>query len=280
MSEYRFNLIHCSRGAPQPDSARMRFRIGRILTNYCNDHSDTEISSECGKFIEGEIGLEIPRNARTRRISRPPPDWERFTSEADIHDFLDAISLFVAFYKKVDKYKYIADIIPEIQRIFLECNVSYRIDPDGKIHPFIDNAFERLRVDTIRILETSSLLAAKEYLISAEENLLSSPVNWRDAIVQVFNAAENIFKQNYKTDRLSSRGVHNHIKQRLTDHTYKDAEDKYCETFSNWIDCAHHFRHETGSEVIHQPEDSLGISIVSSGFGYVRWLAMRTSGFS
>lgn len=51
------------------------------------------------------------------------------------------------------------------------------------------------------------------------------------------------------------------------------ASAKALEGFKDWIEAAHHYRHEQGVETPSQPAEEIGVMPISHGVGYVRWLA-------
>jgi hypothetical protein len=61
--------------------------------------------------------------------------------------------------------------------------------------------------------------------------------------------------------------------QSVHDKTSSGAAIKMLNSFRDWVDAAHYYRHEPGSEQVTQPPLSLAIYMVSCGAAHLRWLA-------
>jgi hypothetical protein len=93
----------------------------------------------------------------------------------------------------------------------------------------------------------------------------------------VFLAAENVFKLITSKDRLGAKEADDlgPIIDKLyaTDDTARNCARKMRASFKDWVDAAHFYRHEPGTEDVAQPPLPLAVYLVSTGATHLRWLA-------
>jgi len=107
--------------------------------------------------------------------------------------------------------------------------------------------------------------------------LAQAPPDGKAAIRAVFSAAENLFKLITSKDRLGAREAEDlrPIIDKLyaADATARNSASKMLASLKDWIDAAHFYRHEPGTEDVAQPPLALAVYLVGTGASHLRWLA-------
>jgi hypothetical protein len=109
--------------------------------------------------------------------------------------------------------------------------------------------------------------------------LSENPPETKKAIRAIFASAEGLFRLMFPdAPRLTSQEVDKRlaptVQRKLAgDPAALGAASKLLNSFKDWIDGAHFYRHEQGQEQISQPPLLLAISFLSLGASYIRWLA-------
>ncbi len=94
-----------------------------------------------------------------------------------------------------------------------------------------------------------------------------------------FNALECMYRLMFPlAPRLAKDTVATYLRPLLQsrhneDQTAQRAAGKAVQSFQEWIDTMHFYRHEPGSEEPAQPPLSLAILTISQGANWLRWLA-------
>jgi hypothetical protein len=268
----RFSQNYLNRGEPTDDSVRMRVRlaalIGQLRRPLDNLASD----------IAREQGVKVP-------YASYGYDWETFTANAAVRDILDLVTTAV---KTIGTYDQTAERrergtatiwINEVARIFREENVRYRVDNAGGVHFAIDDEFERNNVATLKALDGARHAATLANFESALVRLAATPPATKDAIRDVFSAAERLFRLMFpNAPRLTAGEADRQLapivqKQMDGDPASVGAAMKLLRGFKEWIDAAHFYRHEPGQAEPKAPPLEVAVLIVSGGAGWVRWLA-------
>lgn len=260
--------------APLSDDARARYRIAAYLSEYFFDSP-----YDVGKYIEKELGIKCLKVVGNRHHIW----WDNFLEQLSIADFLDVITATIkhrpsktsSSARGVVKH----DLLSFAQRVFLEQNLSYRIDDKGGIHPIVDIAFVDVTANLLRSLGALGLGATCEHIKRAEKALLLSSYDPRQAIRSTFDAAENLSKVIFpRLTQLNTQAINEKLGPYLIDsvernRTEKQASEKLVKSLIDWIEAAHFYRHAPGGVEVDQPTESFTIAFVSQGFSYVRWIA-------
>jgi hypothetical protein len=143
----------------------------------------------------------------------------------------------------------------------------------------VDSEFERSRIATLSQLGQARYSGVRELFEKAFAAMDSTPPDGKGAIRNVFFAAENLFRLMYPSSaQLSTSEVLKQLKPKI-DAMYHDQKpaiyvaQKQLSAFKEWIDGAHFYRHEPGTEEPAQPPIDLAIYMVSQGSAHIRWLA-------
>jgi hypothetical protein len=253
----RFSLFYGQRGEPTEDSDRMRHRIGGAIAS--DEWLDNTMFK---KHLEQAIGIDAPW----------AESWPPFVKKLALIDVLDLITVVAEYLRErpVGNGELLAqNWITDINRIFRDENVHYRIEPKGGVRFYIDEAFSQARMSAIAALNGqrySNALAEFEKGMAA---LAQAPPDAKGAVRGVFGAAEAVFRLITGLPRLGGAELAelSPILQRLyaqQDTALRSAQ-KMLASFKDWVDAAHFYRHEEGSEEPAQPPLQLAIYIV--GFG-------------
>lgn len=276
----RFSHIYIDRGEPGKDSKRARYRLSKLAERECSSlrhikyGNSTNHANAVQNLIERELGIAFKTRAKNGRAY---PIWEWFFERIELTDLLDTITLIANYFNA--RYKHDAKgFIDEVRRIFQEENLAYEIDDSGGVRPMVDSAFHAARQSAIESLNRPRYEASAVMVEKVDRHMLESPPNYIMAIRSVFGACENLFKLMYGVPRLDAGAAKTEISK---DHellyaahpVLLRASMKSLEGFRDWIDSAHFFRHEQGSETPSQPAEEQAILMISQGFAFVRWLA-------
>lgn len=268
----RYSLLYCRSEMLSHDDKKMRVRLGALFDRMSSDHLDEEFS----EFILQEMGVSII----TLGFNGFHIEWTEFIGKLDLEDLFDLVSLYSEFF--IIKTGRLPDYVKSVERIFRERNVSYRIDKDAVIHPYIDMTFFALQENTIRGLRVQQLGAAIEHLNAADRAMLGENPDWREALRRIFDAAENVFKQMFDGEtQLGTKAADNRLKVEIeqiyaSDQTALRFANKQYAAFKSWIEAAHFYRHEPGKAEPTMPPADLAINFISQGLGHIRWLSDLT----
>jgi hypothetical protein len=261
-----YSEAYIERGKPTADSATMRRRLAALF----DDMKDM-------KQFEAELPKKLGVDVRYHH-------WAGFFKDADIVVVLNTIT--VAYRYLVAKrsgpmYDPSAanKFAKEVATIFAEENVGYRIDSQGGVHPLVDPEFEANRQAAIAALNGSRYSNALDGIDKAHSLLSEIPPNGKDAIRNTFAAAEGLFKLMFpKEPRLDAGAVKKQLPA-VVQRAYADnsaavrSASRLINSFAEWIESAHHQRHEQGTEEVAQPPFELAVNLISLGNSFVRWLA-------
>ena len=240
------------------DSVRMRRRMGAL------------IYKEYGSVVQhmnDELGTSLPM-----RASATSEYWPPAMSQIELRDVLDAVTL---LYKKNPRQGFLA----EVRRIFSEEQVSYSVDPHGGVHFAVDAEFANSRAAGIHALSRDRYSGVRQQFKAAYGALDKIPADGKLAIRSIFHANEGLFRLMFPdAHQLNSTEVNKYLKPVLDRKYATEAQPagrvahKQVAQYQNWIDAAHFYRHEPGTEDAAQPPQEIAIQTVSSGASWIRWL--------
>lgn len=277
----RFSHVHLVRGEPERDSKKARFRLAKLVERSCpasrlSRHSSSfDYNKHAQEQIESELGIKFGTWAASGQLVR---SWEWYFNKISATEMLDTITVVAgSLYSKYRNDDRRESFISEAQRILKEENLAYKIDQLGGVHPLIDGAFTAVVDAALSGLNDARYTASAECVERIDGYLLQSPQDFIGAIRAVFGACENTFKLMYNVPRLDAKTAGERIGPDQQSH-YKDhptlqaASAKTLETFKQWVNAAHFYRHEQGVKEPNQPTEELAILLISQGLSFVRWL--------
>lgn len=260
------------------DSQRMRRRLGALI--------GSQHLGSIGRIAASELGIKY-----TYDLDQYATRWPEAVLAMDLRDCLDLVTIRFQNLKS-DSYdeggraaaKMKAHFLAEARRIFSEERVGYRIDDKGGVHFLIDPAFEQSRVATVSGLGRARYNSAREQFDAGFAALDQNPPDGKEAIRHTFFAVEGLFRLMFQNaHQLSSGEVQKHLKP-LVDARYDKKKpaiyvaNKQLESLKNWIDAAHFYRHEPGTEEPAQPPIEIAVELVSLGAAWLRWLVSLDQG--
>jgi len=268
----RFSHNYMQRADLLPDGKRMRRRLGTLIGAQNLDGFAMVLASELG------INLDQIRG-------KYPSYWPEFLEEVDLRDCLDTITirhhnLAPHYYDDdgAESAKMRAKFLSEVRRIFREEQISYRVDDLGGVHFLVDTAFEQSRVAVLSGLGKARYEAARTLFEASMCALDSTPPDAKAAVRNTFFAVEGLFRLMFPSaHQLSGSEVQKHLKPRV-DQIYEEQKpaiyvaQKQLNSLREWIDAAHFYRHEPGTEEPAQPPIEIAIELVSQGAAWLRWL--------
>ena len=239
------------------DSPRARRRILQVDRAL---HENRQY--EFVKLVEGELGVKFPGAGY--------PNHEKFWTDADIDDFLSAVTLLhrVAEHRKLDA----------LRRIFEEEHLRYRIDDQGGVHYLIDEQFERSVAASIDGLGSAKYEAARHALEQTLDGMSGANPSGKSLISGVFEAVESAFLariQPANVNRLNDQSINNHLRPIFVGRyaNAPDADDKIdrvLELLKAWVKTAHPFRHGVAFDQIHEAPFDYAVLLADQGMAFLR----------
>ncbi|SFH94109.1 hypothetical protein [Bradyrhizobium sp. cf659] len=266
----RFSHVYLRRDDLLQDSQRARKRIATFLASH---HKDCEGG---GSFLVSELGIDVTYGYSS-------VDWSTTLANYGTSDFLDAITLICRFLTaKRRGPMYHATLneafLQTCRRVFQEESLSYAIDDAAGVHFKVDVEFAANTTAAIAALGAPRYANARAEFEKGMAALSKANPDGKEGIRGVFGAAECIYKLMFpKAARLTAADASKSLQtsaQSLyaSDPVAQRAASKMVNSFADWVDACHNYRHEQGVEEPSQPPLDLAIEIISAGSGFVRWL--------
>jgi hypothetical protein len=259
----RFSHVYLERGSPSQDSARFRRRLLQAFYDANTDRLDFH------GVLEGELGVQIDYLGYGW-------DWQKYFTTAALRDILDTITivygkLHSGGFTKAKSWRETA------ARIIREENLGYSVDEVAGVHLGVDEEFEHNRAATIMSLGTPRYGSALDSFERALRALDEHPADARTAIQRTFEACETVFRLilGKKVSRLGSAEIQSHLQPLLKDlfqGTSLNAANMMSNSFADWVNGAHQYRHAKGVQAPEPPPLGLAVLMVSVGASFVRWL--------
>jgi len=265
-----FSRVYIKREEPQADSARMRRRIYHLFSNFLDDGYTL--------LVQREQGVELPYMGYG--IS-----WEKFFNTAELRDVLDAIthmSMYLDGRTRDSGLRHeprrVEQMRQEVARIFREEHVHYRLDELGGVHYAVDDEFQRNYVSAIEALGRNRYGAVRDAFEGAQQALDRDNPNSKEALRNVFEALEILFKLMFDVRRLGAAEIKQHLLPTIDrayngDATARQAAHKLAQSLIDWVDGVHFYRHGQAVEEAAQPPLGLTVALMSGAASYLRWLA-------
>ncbi|PRY91715.1 hypothetical protein [Donghicola tyrosinivorans] len=272
----RFSILYLQPAELQMDSDRARFRIAKQIEKFFADDSrpsGSSLSMAARDAVESLIGIPF----KTPHTS--VHTWEKFVGRIEFADVLDVITVLTGVLRNIwGNNSRSVFFILAVRRIFSETNLAYEIDDLGGVHPLIDAAFSKGVASAIRSLDEPRYAATARLVKRIDSCLLDESLDYVGGVRAIFGACENLFKLMFDVPRLDAKSVCQKLQPSVQSlYATRKAElgpnMKMLNSFQQWIDSAHFFRHEPGHETVETTSAELGQLLISQGLGYVRWLA-------
>jgi hypothetical protein len=215
-----------------------------------------------------------------------PINMEEFLKKSDIADLLDGVTVIYNFLKNNDqclRKRSVEDSNPyeawhyEVDRIFREENLAYRLDNDAVVHPYIDPEFEINRLSALEVLCDPRFGEARTGFEDAYRHLRAH--EYRQAMRMMFPAVEVAAKVLFPGafSRLMPNEVEKHLRPKV-EQRYAGNEPavaagrQLLEGLKNWINAAQPYRHGQEQRAPAEPPEDFVIAHLSTGASYLRWM--------
>lgn len=260
----RFTHVYRSRGEPAADSPKMRRRLAVKLTDFGNMFE---------KFAERELGIPTPYSTIE--------SWADLLGRWPLAEVLDMPTVAVRWVKdsrQGNRSDVVAYVVREINRIFEEENVAYRVDAAGGVHYLHDAEFEHNAQATLAGLRSAKYANVRDRFENGMAAISAAVPDGKTAIRNVFEAAEGLFRIMFSSaPRLAGDQVAKLEpllqKKYAGDRTALSAASKLLASLKDWIEACHFYRHEAGKpDEVHQPPLELAVHLVSVGAAFIRLL--------
>ena len=260
----------------EDDCPRFRVRISAWFDQVCSYGGGEDM--EVADIVKAELGINVPHRYMAMGISRA--GFDEYFAEAPLRDILDVVTVVYRFLARQGPPARAETWQSEIERAFREQRLAYEIDPDGVVHPHVDQEFARSKQSTIGALSSDHFTTARERYEEACDHLGSDGREAGDAIDKIFKANESVFRQITGARSLDSNGCTRVLSAKFQaiydgDQHATSAAALACQGFSKWVAAAHNYRHEGGVDAPNPAPLDLAITMVSQGAGYLRWMALN-----
>jgi hypothetical protein len=173
----RFTQNYVEKGERQPDSRKARNRIAALISELAfSSRTPTNTYDYLRTILIRELGEKIDR-------------FDIFLNKCTLDEFLDTITVIS---QNISGVK--TTFIREADRILNEEHLTYRVDNEGGVHPFVDPEFSRASAATIATLSSARYATALQHFEEAMELLGGANSRSKAAIREVFLALETLFK--------------------------------------------------------------------------------------
>lgn len=270
----RFSKIYLEPAAYCDDSLKARFRLGSIIYHISDDAHDM------AAYLRQKIG----------DIGYPSyeTEWTDLFCKLSLIDFLDALTICARFLlgngDSQIKLRANSIWIKSIAEVFSDERLDYEIDDHGGVHRRVDSIHAEHRREVLLGLQGAQYENVRSLFESCNRAMNQSPPDMITAITSIFRANEGAFRMIYPgANRLDSAQIKqflsNNIQLIYSDQA-KHAALRQAAAFAEWTNSCHQYRHEQGHEKPISPPFDLAVSLISSGYSYLRWLVSMYSGQS
>jgi hypothetical protein len=240
----------------------MRHRIGGAIA------ASPHLQNNLRGILDREIGVSAPATH----------SWMTIVKELALSDVLDLITVAA---ENINNWggQVRDEWIRTIDKIFREENVHYRIEPGGGVRFYVDELFAQSRASVIAALAAPRYANALAEFEKGMGVLAQAPPDGKGAVRGTFTAIEGLFALMFPEVRRLAAGDVSRLRPLVeqvytSDRRAQESTKEMLQSFADWIDAAHHYRHEEGKpDAVAQPPLTLAIYLVSAGVSHLRWLA-------
>ncbi len=264
-----FSQLYIERGAPQDDSARLRFSLAAYINDELFRYRD---KITCA--IHREQGIPVSWNAGY--------NFQRFLEEAELRDVLDLITTVWRVLARESLQKFPSKGPAREWHDFVEGalakeNMAYRLDEQCGVHYLVDEEFERNRLSALRCLGAPQYNGVRNAFEEAHSRLEESPPNTKAAVRSIIESVEILYKMMVGSQSLTTASIRQDFQPLIAqayggDNTALRVSNKLADGFRSWVEGAHFYRHGQPEEKVVAPPLGIAVHIVSMGASYLRWL--------
>lgn len=273
----RYSQLYLKRGTTKSDSVKLRRRIGAYVKNHLHTYAHL-----VGNEIESGIGTDFFFDGYGRSVA----EYLTSCSENDFRDAITMIYRAIGTAYKRDRYTSHEisrkNWLAFCQGVFVEENVSFRVDNNCIVRPFVDEEFAASSASLLKGLDDPRLRAVKAEVEAAIDKLGGRAPDTKAAVRSAFEANEIYLKlaiTRVDVKRLNRKLVDEHIiplvKFSAINDPEKSSSTHYLSAFCEWIDACHIYRHGQGTNEPSPPPPDFAIALVASGLAFLRYLLER-----
>lgn len=250
------------------DSKNFRMRLSGYV-----DELGFDAQSAYVRALKRELAVTLP-------IAYAPSSIEEFLSTSTIHQVLDAITVLFRVLGERFGDPHAFHCLAFVKRALEEEALNYQIDDLGGMHYRVDAAFEATYQSTLSVLSDPAYKAVRTAFEKAEQELLICPPDTKDALQDLFEAAETLVKILLNAGKSLDANLVGKELRSYVDRFYATADAhtrgfaaQMLEAFGKWVDASHRYRHGPQSDQPHAPPLDLAVLHFSVGASFIRWLA-------
>ena len=265
-----FTDVYRAKGEPVEDDSRFRVQALALFYTIFNYREHGDIAS----FLMRRLGIEVPSSENYGGISY---DFDAWFKKCRADDFLNFITMIARVLDgRPEQERWISGISLALD----QRNMKYELDDAGGVHFRIDAAFQHSKRLTLACLAGADFTAAHEELEKAFGYLTQIKPDTKMAAVNVFLAAENVFKLVAGTKSGLDEGEVGKTLTQLVQRVYaasddatKQASSRLVQSFAKWASACHPYRHGQNEIELVAPPAEIAITLVTAGADFIRWLA-------
>ncbi len=270
----KFSQFYLSPQEFVTDSQKMRVRTGNYIHSISfESHSGNYALAQ---HIAINIGVEVPGYYSVS--NQYFYDFKKFILEIDVVNLLDCLTAIFNFLKIDFKAKW-KNFVNEC---FTEEGIAYIMNDNGGLRFRPDEEFEKNRILTLKDLSASEYAAVITAFNAAYNDFQTDINKSKSALRYMFEANEILFKKlakpKFSFDQLNRTNL---VKMKdyvlgamnQSDSTAKLAGNKFFESYMDWVDAIHPYRHGQDVASYNNPPIDITILALSNGASYLRWFA-------
>jgi hypothetical protein len=272
-----YSRLYLERGAPRPDSERFRVRLTQYYWDYLHESYHEKIRKE----IPLKLGAEVPY------LQNIGYSVSAFIKQADISDVLSAVTLIyrVTYTSGFENRQYVVKSSPQsdnwkafVRTVLQEENIAYTLDDECGVHPLVDVEFEQNIASAIAGLGATRHKGARAAFEAGKAKLRQTPPDTKGAIRDLFESVEILTKLISASGKSLDAGfVRAELERRINklyaqDPVAQRSGAKAAQSFADWVDAAHPYRHGHEAEEPVAPPLELAVLLTSQAASFIRWL--------
>jgi hypothetical protein len=266
-----FSKTYLQMPAGQTEGKRIRPRLGAKAYDVLIS-ARYELIGRFAERVRQECGCPFPSHSMG-------PDVGAFFGKAEMRDLLDGITLVAQVVgqqwpSKATEWSSFA------ARAMREEGMAYEVAADGNVRYLVDTAFQESTDAVVAVLSQPRFAGAKKCVEEAVKSLTSVHPNGKAALQSLFEGLEAIFKIVTGDSKSLDAGNVDRLLQPIVSRSHaagdsiaRGAAEQYTQSFKDWVNACHKYRHGHGEPDPVEPPIDLAIGLVGNGLNYARWIA-------
>lgn len=263
-----FTKVYRDRGEAHHDDPRFRVQVHQAFCELLGKQD-----FEAAQYLRGTAGIELPPQISSYF------QWETYFKKCSVEDLLDLITHIARFAEGLRPSSKRSNWVERVQQAIETHNMAFEIDVRGGMHHKVDAAFQRSAEMTLSCLADGKFEAARSEVEAALDFLTQTRPDPKMAVVNVFMAAENVFKLVAGTETALTKSSITQDLRRLCQKRSADIDpvanrsiNSLISSVGDWVDACHPYRHGQKDTGIVAPPIDLAIALVTTGIDHIRWM--------